>query len=71
MTAIHLSAKNGHINVLDALKGSVSFKITSTKVSLFFYYYYFHNNFCTIVVTVYMLYKNMYNVPFQLLKAKE
>ncbi|MGH0158275.1 UNVERIFIED_CONTAM: hypothetical protein FKN15_040052 [Acipenser sinensis] len=31
MTAIHLSAKNGHLNVLDALKGSVSFKITSTK----------------------------------------
>lgn len=33
MTAIHLAAKNGHVNVLEALKEHVSFKVTSTKVS--------------------------------------
>ncbi len=31
-TAIHLAAKHGHTQVLDALKGHVTWDITSTKV---------------------------------------
>ena len=33
MTAIHLAARHGHINVLNALKDKVSWKVTSTKVN--------------------------------------
>ena len=32
MTAIHLAARYGHMQVLDALKEHVSAKVTSTKV---------------------------------------
>ncbi len=32
-TAIHLAAKHGHTQVLDALKGHVTWDITSTKVN--------------------------------------
>ena len=35
MTAIHLSAKHGHTNILEALKGHVSWRITSKKVIKF------------------------------------
>ena len=34
MTAIHLAAKNGHVTVLDALKGKVSWKAPSVKTGL-------------------------------------
>ena len=33
MTAIHLAARHGHIEVVYALKGSVSYNLTSSKVS--------------------------------------
>jgi hypothetical protein len=33
MTAIHLAAKHGHISILDALKGHISWKCSSRKVS--------------------------------------
>ena len=32
MTAIHLAAKHGHINILDVLKGYISWKSSSQKV---------------------------------------
>jgi hypothetical protein len=35
MTAIHLSAKHGHTNILEALKGHVSWRVTSKKVIKF------------------------------------
>ena len=31
-TAAHLAARNGHIEVIEALKGKVSFRATSRKV---------------------------------------
>ena len=31
-TATHLAAKNGHLSVLEVLKGKVSFRATSKKV---------------------------------------
>lgn len=33
MTAIHLCAKHGHVNILDALDGHVNWRITSKKVT--------------------------------------
>lgn len=34
MTAIHLCARYGHVNILDALDGHVNWRITSKKVKI-------------------------------------
>lgn len=53
MTAIHLSAKYGHVNILEALKGHVSWRITSKKVNNIIPFY-----LNLFIVEIYIIHKD-------------